>query len=80
MVDGALETLDLTLSKRGIVGFASSFFVDDSDSFSIFFNFFNFFSTDFFVDDCEGFSIFSLFLKFSEIFLDKCGDWFFLLK
>ena len=42
MVDGALETLDLTLSKRGIVGFASSFFVDDSDSFSKF-SFFEFF-------------------------------------
>ena len=36
MVDGALETLDLTLSKRGIVGFTFGFFVDDSDSFSKF--------------------------------------------
>ena len=45
MVDGELETLDLILSKRGIVRFASGFFVDDSDSFSIFsiiYNFFNF--------------------------------------
>ena len=41
MVDGALETLDLTLSKRGIVGFTLGFFVDDSDSFS-FFHFLNF--------------------------------------
>ena len=44
MVDGALETMDLTLSKRAIVGFAFGFFVDDSDSFSFFFNFFNFFN------------------------------------
>ena len=42
MVDGALETLDLTLSKRGIVGFTFGFFVDDSDSFSKF-SFFEFF-------------------------------------
>ena len=41
MVDGALETLDLTLSKRGIVGFTFGFFVDDSDSFSKF-SFFEF--------------------------------------
>ena len=40
MVDGALETLDLTLSKRGIVGFTFGFFVDDSDSFSFFSPFF----------------------------------------
>ena len=43
MVDGALETLDLTLSKRGIVGFTFGFFVDDSDSFSKFSFFFEFF-------------------------------------
>ena len=42
MVDGALGTLDLTLSKRGIVGFTFGFFVDDSDSFSKF-SFFEFF-------------------------------------
>ena len=47
MVDGALETLDLTLSKRGIVGFTFGFFVDDSDTFSkfSFFEFFENFST-----------------------------------
>ena len=42
MVDGALETLDLTLSKRGIVRFTFGFFVDDIDSFSKF-SFFEFF-------------------------------------
>ena len=48
MVDGALETLDLTLSKRGIVWFTFGFFVDDSDSFSkfSFFEFFENFSRD----------------------------------
>ena len=34
MVDGALETLDLTLSKRVMIGFASYFLADDSDNFS----------------------------------------------
>ena len=57
MVDGALETLDLTLSKRGIVGFTFGFFVDDSDSFSKF-SFFEFF---------ENFSRLSVFLHDAQI-------------
>ena len=31
MVDSALESLDLTLSKRSLVGFASGFFIDYSN-------------------------------------------------
>ena len=53
MVDGALETLDLTLSKRGIVWFTFGYFVDDSDSFSkfSFFEFFENFSRIAFMND-----------------------------
>ena len=33
MIDGALETLDLTLSKRGMNGFASDILAGDNDRF-----------------------------------------------